>query len=387
MIRRSVRSLRYVPFPAAIHKIRFGRVVPLVDHHVWKAKHFKWKTSMGKNRLSDYSRSLRYRSVLLIFFAMTLVIAFCVSLSVGAAMVPLGETVRILCGLESNPRWVQIVLNIRLPQALAAVLAGAGLSIAGATMQNVLRNPLCSPLTLGISNAAAFGAALALMLGAEQGGLLSRSIITLGAFGGAMLATGVILGLSRFHGSRSETIILVGVALSSLFAAGQMFMQYLADEVRLVAIVYWTFGDTGRATWNSLVLIGCCVAVVSGYFLFQSWNYNASAFGEETAQGLGVPVRRLRTTTMLLASFLTAVIVSQIGIIGFVGLVVPHLARLMIGADNRFLLPFMLLLGGLLLLVADTAARLVLHGRELPVSILTAFIGVPVFLLLLLSKK
>ncbi|MCL2305163.1 MAG: iron ABC transporter permease [Planctomycetaceae bacterium] len=350
---------------------------------------------MGKNRPSDYSRSLRCRSALLILVAVLLVLAFCLSLSVGAAMVPLGETVRILCGFKSNPRWPQIILNIRLPQALAAVLAGAGLSIAGATMQNVLRNPLCSPLTLGISNAAAFGAALTLMLGGGQlvavnpafGELLSRSTIALGAFGGAILATVMILGLSRFHGSRSETIILVGVALSSLFSAGQMFMQYLADEARLAAIVYWTFGDTARASWNSLGLMGCCVVMVSVFFLSQSWNYNASAFGEETAQGLGVPVRRLRTTTMLLASFLTAVIVSQVGIIGFVGLVVPHLARLMIGADNRFLLPFTLLLGGLLLLVADTAARLVLPPRGLPVSILTALIGVPVFLLLLCSKR
>jgi len=356
---------------------------------------------MGKNRRSDYSRSLRSRCALLILLAGLLVIAFCVSLSVGVAQVPLRETVRILCGFESEMRWTRMILNNRLPQALAAILAGAGLSIAGATMQNVLRNPLCSPLTLGISNASAFGAALALMYGGALIGAINKtvfgtlfsqntiaqSIVILGAFGGAILATMIILGLSRFHGSRSETIILVGVALSSLFSAGQMFMQYLADEVRLAAIVYWTFGDTGRASWNSLALIGCSVAVVSGYFLFQSWNYNASAFGEETAQGLGVPVRRLRTTTMFLASFLTAVIVSQMGIIGFVGLVVPHLARLLIGADNRFLLPLTLLLGGLLLLVADTAARLMLSPRVLPVSILTAFIGVPVFLALLLRKK
>ena len=350
---------------------------------------------MGGNRKSDYARSLSQRSTLLVVVTVLLPVVLCIALSLGVAPVPFRETVRILCGFPSDPRWTQIILNIRLPQALAAILAGAGLSIAGATMQNVLRNPLCSPLTLGISNAAAFGAAFALMLNIGQllamdnpfGVMLSRSAVTLGAFGGAMLATMIILGLSRFHGSRSETIILVGVALMSLFSAGQMFMQYIADESRLAAIVHWTFGDTLRANWNSLALMGVCVTATSGYFLVQSWNYNASAFGEETAQGLGVPVRRLRTTTMFLASFLTAVIVSQIGIIGFVGLVVPHLARLMIGADNRFHLPFTLLFGGLLLLVADTAARLILAPRALPVSILTAFIGVPIFLSLLLSRK
>ncbi len=344
----------------------------------------------------NYSRSVRFRIALLIIAVVLLPVVLCVSLSVGAATVPLWETIRILCGFDSEPRLQRIILDIRLPQSLAAILAGGGLAISGAVMQNVLRNPLSSPLTLGISNAAAFGAAVVLLLGGGQvvsmdntisGFTLSRSMIALGAFGGSLLATGAILALSRFHGARSETIILVGVALNSLFTAGLMFLQYLADEAQLAAIVYWTFGDTTRAKWNSLGLMLGCVVPISLYFFRQSWNYNALIIGEETAMGLGVPVRRLRTTTMLLASLLTAVLVSQLGIIGFVGLVVPHLSRLMIGTDNRFLLPLTMLSGGLLLLVADTAARLILAPRILPVSILTAFIGVPVFLALLLGRR
>ena len=343
---------------------------------------------------------MTFRIAILVFTAILLPIVLCVSVSVGAASVPIRDTISILCGGDAEPRLVRIIMNIRLPQALTAIVAGAGLAISGATMQGVLRNPLCSPFTLGISSAAAFGAALALILGGGSvttqdntlAGLgfsigLARSGIALGAFVCAMLTTVVVLLLSRMRGTRSETIILIGVALGSLFSAGLMFLQYMVDDTRLAAIVYWTFGDTARATWTGLTLMSLGVLPISGYFLFQSWNYNALIFGEETALGLGVPVRRLRILTMLFSSLLTSVLVSLLGIIGFVGLVVPHLARLLVGSDYRFLLPFSLLFGGLLLLLADTAARLILAPRILPVSILTAFIGVPVFLSLLLGKR
>ena len=348
----------------------------------------------------EYSRSVTFRITILVVAAVLLPIVLCLSISVGAASVSFRDTVAILCGFEAEPRLVQIIMNIRLPQALAAIIAGAGLAISGATMQAVLRNPLASPFTLGISNAAAFGAALALVLGAgtmmaqdhtlEGFGIsicLARSSVALGAFVFAMLATCIILLLSRLRGTRSETIILVGVALGSLFSAGLMFLQYMVDEARLASIVYWTFGDTARATWTGLVVMTLGIVPITVYFLSKSWSYNAIAFGEETAMGLGVPVRRLRILTMILASLLTAILVSLLGIIGFVGLVVPHLARLAIGSDYRFLLPCALLFGALLLLLADTAARLIIAPRILPVSILMAFIGVPVFLALLLGKR
>ena len=348
----------------------------------------------------DYSRSVAYRMAILGVTAILLPVALCVSIAVGAASVPIRDTISILCGFDADPRLVKIIMNIRLPQSLTAIVAGAGLAISGATMQGVLRNPLCSPFTLGISSAAAFGAALALTFGGGSvttqdntlAGLgfsigFARGGIALGAFLCAALATAIVLLLSRLRGTRSETIILIGVALGSLFSAGLMFLQYMVDDTRLAAIVYWTFGDTARATWTGLTLITLGVVPVSVYFLYQSWNYNALIFGEETALGLGVPVGRLRILTMLFASLLTAILVSLLGIIGFVGLVVPHLARSLVGSDYRFLLPFSLLFGGLLLLLADTAARLILAPRILPVSILTAFIGVPVFLSLLLGKR
>ena len=353
-----------------------------------------------KTSSQEYARSVTFRITLLVIIAILLPVMLCVSIAVGAASVPIRDTIFILCGFDADPRLVRIIMNIRLPQSLTAIVAGAGLAISGATMQGVLRNPLCSPFTLGISNAAAFGAALALIfvggsvttqdntlagLGLSVG--LARSGVALGAFAFAMLATCLVLLLSRLQGTKSETIILIGVALGSLFSAALMFLQYMVDDTRLAAIVYWTFGDTARATWTGLAIMTGGVIPISGFFLCQSWNYNALVFGEETALGLGVPVRRLRILTMLLSSLLTAILVSLLGIIGFVGLVVPHLARLVVGSDYRFLLPFSLLFGGLLLLLADTAARLILAPRILPVSILTAFIGVPVFLSLLLGKR
>ena len=329
----------------------------------------------------EYSKSVTFRITILIVAALLLPVVLCFSISVGAATVPVRNTLAILGGFESEPRLVQIIMNIRLPQALTAIIAGAGLAISGATMQAVFRNPLASPFTLGISHAAAFGAALALVLGA------GAMMTPLGAFVFAMLATCMILLLSRLRGTQSETIILIGVALGSLFSAGLMFLQYMVDDTRLAAIVHWTFGDTARATWSGLFLMIFGVVPISAFFLCQSWNYNAMIFGEETALGLGVPVRRLRILTMILASLQTAILVSLLGIIGFVGLVVPHLARLAIGSDYRFLLPCSLVFGALLLLLADTTARLILAPRILPVSILMAFIGVPVFLALLLGKR
>jgi iron complex transport system permease protein len=336
-----------------------------------------------------------YKILLFFVVLLFLPVLFCVSLSVGSASVPICDVLLVLFGGEVEERFVRIIFNIRLPQSLCALLAGAGLSIAGATMQGVLRNPLCSPFTLGISSAAAFGAALTLLvcggkIVAQDNTIinigLSQSVIAGGAFLLSVITCVIILLLNRFCGSRAETIILLGVAFSSLFSAGLMFLQYVADESRLAAIVYWTFGDTARATWKTIAIMTICTIPTSIYFVSQSWNYNSLSFGEETARSLGVPVRRVQVVTMIFSAFLTAVLVSLLGIIGFVGLVVPHLSRLIVGSDYRFLLPFSLVFGGLLLLFADTAARVMLTPRVLPVSILTAFIGAPVFISLLLGK-
>ena len=344
----------------------------------------------------EYSRYIGGKIVFLIFALVVLVLLALFSISMGAANIPVIEVVRALAGISESKRVGIIVWNIRLPQVLSAIVAGAGLSVAGAVMQSILRNPLGSPFTLGISHAAAFGAAFAVMIlgtgtmaSTNVGAVtISNPYVTTGmAFLFSMLASFFIIAIARMRGASPETMILAGVALGSLFTAGTMFLQFFADDMQLAAMVFWTFGDVARASWKELSVLAAVTLVASLYFILNAWNYNAVDAGDETAKGLGVRVERVRLLGMLTASLVTAVIVSFLGIIGFVGLVCPHIVRHLIGGDNRFLLPATAVTGAVLLLVSDTAARLMLSPHLLPVSILTAFMGAPVFILLIVKGR
>lgn len=342
----------------------------------------------------EYRRYIKRKIVLIILASVALACLLVVSVSIGAADVPISEVVKSLLGGQVPERFARIVWNIRLPQALAAVVAGAGLAVAGTAMQSVLRNPLGSPFTLGISHAAAFGAALSVMLLA--GGVMTSSqtgavtvtnqyLTTASAFGFSLVAVAVIMIVARLRGATPEVMVLTGVAMGSLFTAGTMFLQYFADDVQLSAMVFWTFGDTARVSWTELGVLALVTLPAAVYFMANSWNYNAIDAGDETARGLGVHVGRVRLAGMMIASLVTAALIAFLGIIGFVGLVVPHMVRRLVGGDHRFLLPASLVLGGVLLLAADTAARLMLAPHVLPVSVLTAFLGAPVFLVLIVK--
>jgi len=348
----------------------------------------------------QYRAYLGYKRVVLLGAIVALGFMLVTAISVGAAGIGLGDVARSilapLTDLSVARRTELIVWNIRLPQALASMVAGAGLAVGGAVMQSILRNPLGSPFTLGISHAAAFGAALSVMV--LGGGIMGSSnadavsitnpyLTTAVAFLFSLAAAGVIVGVSRLRGSSPEIMILTGVALGALFTAGTMFLQFFADDVQLAAMVFWTFGDTARASWSELGIISLVTVVTSIYFIANSWNYNAIDAGDETARGLGVRVERVRMVGMLLASMLTALVIAFLGIIGFVGLVVPHMVRRVIGSDHRFLIPASIVCGGLLLLISDTAARLVLSPHVLPVSVLTAFMGAPVFIYLIIRGQ
>ncbi len=348
----------------------------------------------------EYRQHLRWKRLVLAFSIVLLPISFCIAISFGVIRIPIGDVfTAMFSGVWTDSTventGVRVILYSRLPQAVLAVLAGAGLSITGMAMQAVLRNPLSSPFTLGISSAAAFGAACVVVFGGGTIALLDRVIsmtgfpygmIAIGAFVSALLATGLILLLAGHKHIRTETIILTGVALNAFYGAGMMLLQYIAEEQQLAAIVYWTFGDTQRGTWSVIQVLVILVPLAAIWFCFQGWNYNALSLGEETARGLGVSVRRVRGLTMLIGSLLTSVLVASLGVIGFIGLVVPHLSRLLIGSDHRYALPLSFFLGGILLLISDTAARLVVLPRVMPVSILTALIGAPIFLFMLLRK-
>ena len=329
--------------------------------------------------------------LLLLFFMLVY------SISVGAVEIPFYKVIQTLLGQEpvtkSDENIWRIVWNIRLPQALAAIVAGAGLSVAGVVMQSILRNPIASPFTLGVSNAGAFGAAVSVVVlgtGKVQSTVADAIIInnpymtTMVAFLFCLLATGVILLISKIRGTSPEVMVLAGVALSSLFTAGTMFLQYFADDTQLAAVVFWTFGDVGRVNWLELEIMTGVVLLAILFFIVNSWNYNAIDAGDETAKGLGVNVERIRLTSMVISALVSAVIVAFLGVIGFIGLICPHMVRRVIGDDQKYLIPGSTLFGGILLLVSDTAARLIISPYVLPVSVLTAFMGAPAFIYLLL---
>lgn len=286
-----------------------------------------------------------------------------------------------------------VIWQIRLPRIIAAITAGAGLSVAGCVMQNNLRNPLASPSTLGISNAAAFGANLGIIVfgaGSIQSSLADAVIInnpyivTISAFLCSIAAAFIILFLGKIKGFMPESIILAGVAISSLFTAGTTLIQYFAQDVQIAAAVFWTFGDLGRVLWKEVYILLIVVGISIIYFMYRRWDYNALDCGEESAKGLGVNVERVRFGGMLVSSIITSVAVSFLGIIGFIGLISPQMVRRIIGGDHRFLIPISALMGSLLLLVSDTLARTIIAPVTLPVGAITSFFGAPLFLYLLL---
>lgn len=296
-------------------------------------------------------------------------------------------------GVEMNR---QIIVNIRLPRILATIVTGIILSVSGAIMQILLRNPLASPYTLGISNAAAFGASFGIVcLGAGTGIVRSSDlfmitnpyIVTISAFLGSLLGLGIILLIIKVRQASVEIIILSGVIINSLFGAGIAVMQYIANNVQLASIVFWNFGDLGRSNWDNLFFLVVVLIPALIYFHYKRWDYKVLGSGDDYAQSMGVRPQRLRIVGLVVTSLITAVAVSFFGVIAFVGLVVPHIVRKIIGDNEEFLITGSAVFGGMFLLLCDTVARTVISPVILPVGILTSFLGVPLFLFLLTRKR
>lgn len=330
----------------------------------------------------------RRRVGFLVVAGVLLALATVAALAIGSVSVPLPDLFAAALGGGSDLHR-SIVWQNRLPRALGAIAAGGGLAVAGAAMQTVLRNPLGAPYTLGISQAAAFGAALSVLLTGvgTSGGPLATSLTPVAAFLAGMFSTGMILALVTYRRATPETMILTGVALGSLFQAGLTLLQYFASDTEVAAIVYWTFGDIGRVGWPRVAVMLVVVSAATGYFLRHGWDYDALDAGTATAKSLGVNVESVRVRGMAVASFVTALIISFVGVIGFVGLVAPHVVRLVIGGTERYLLPASVVVGATLLVVADTVARTVLSPIVLPVGVLTSLLGAPLFLYLVTEGR
>ncbi|MGH8931890.1 MAG: FecCD family ABC transporter permease [Egibacteraceae bacterium] len=311
----------------------------------------------------------------------------------GPVSVPLSESWRtvwhhVFPGSVAAPRdplFDQIVWQFRLPRALLGTVIGAGLGVVGCALQAAVRNPLADPYLLGISSGASFGAVLVLVLGSEAAAGLSLSVA---AFVGALTATALVYVLAKRRGRITPfRLILAGVALAYLFQAMYSYLLIKANPYATQGVLFWLLGSLGSATWSDLGLPAAAVLAGSAYLLLQARSLNSVLAGEETAVSLGLNINRFRVRILVVTSLLVGVMVAVSGAIAFVGLIIPHLCRLVVGSDHRRLLPTAALTGAAFLVFVDLAARTIDQPAELPLSVVTAVFGVPFFIWLLRSRE
>lgn len=321
-----------------------------------------------------------------------LLVSLCVAVSVGAVKVPMSTVWGILLNKISpdliEPSWSKgreaIVWEIRFPRALLAMMVGAGLAMVGASLQAVTRNPLADPHLLGISSGGAFGAILALL---HTGLFLGLLTVPLFAFLGALGATAIVLGVSRFADATSaDRLVLAGVAVSFIIMAGANVLIFLGDPRATHTVVFWMLGGLGLAQWSQLIYPLVILIACGAWLLTRSSDLNAMTVGDETASTLGIPVARFRLSVFVIGALVTGVMVAFSGIIGFVGLMVPHVARMLVGGNNHRVLLSSALIGAIFLLWADITARTIMAPEDMPIGIVTGLVG-GVFFVWLLSRK
>ncbi len=284
----------------------------------------------------------------------------------------------------------RIFMEIRLPRALLCLFVGAALAVGGTLMQALFRNPIVEPGLVGTSSGAAFGAALYFVLGATFKLNAGEWTLPLAACAGAILSTALVFMLSKSHQTGKSSIIallLTGIAINALFMSGVGFLSYIARDPQARSITFWGLGTLSGANWHSVVIVGSFTIFCTLIALRYAKHLNSLMLGENEAEYLGVNVKRLKTVVLLINVVMIAAATAFVGVIGFVGLIVPHLMRISNGSDNRLLIRNSALLGGILLSLADLAARMIFRPAELPIGIVTSLIGVPVFIFLLRKKN
>lgn len=328
-----------------------------------------------------YKAGNRAKTILMFSLILLACVVAATGLAVGAS--DIGPWQAFAALFKDSGRVHDIVWMLRLPRVVLAALVGFGLGLAGAVFQAILRNPLASPFTLGIGSGAGFGAVSMIIF---FGGFETYRVAG-GAFVFALLSALLILGIARMKNASSETMILAGIAQMFLFSSLTSLLQYMGTMEQVHEIVFWFFGSLSKAGWPEIGLAAVMILVPFPILLYRSWDFNLLAAGDESAKALGVNVERLRIAAVLAASLMTAGCICFTGVISFVGLVAPHITRMLIGGDYRFLLPISGLLGAVLLLAADILGRTVWSPQVLPIGIVTSIIGVPFFFYLLLKKS
>lgn len=337
---------------------------------------------------AEYRRRNARRLQLVLFGLLALTLALALDVSIGPGNLPLADVLRTLLDPQSaTPRLSVIVWDLRLPIALMALAVGAMLGLSGAGMQTILSNPLADPFTLGVSAAATVGASVAIVFGWSVVPGAGPFIVTANAFVFALAASLVLFFMTKLRGVSAETMILVGIALLFTCNAVTALLQYRSNEVQLTQIVFWSLGSLARATWTKVGVAALLIALALPFFLMRGWALTALRLGDERAESLGIRVDRLRLEILIATSLLAAVSVSFVGGIGFIGLVGPHIARLLVGEDQRFFLPVATLASATLLSLASSLSKAITPGVIYPIGIITALIGVPFFFSLVMSIR
>lgn len=338
--------------------------------------------------LKEYKKSVFWRYCLLVFLASATFLAFLFDLTVGASNLSIGTLVQGLLDPSSVPRTISVIIwEVRLPYSVLALLVGSTLSLSGTEMQTILNNQLASPFTLGLSAAASFGAALAIVLNLALPGVPENWIISGNAFLFSFGSVLLLQTMARFKSGNVENIVLLGIAFVFTFNALVALLQFVSTQEALQQFIFWSMGSLGRASWDKIQLIAVILLLILPFSMRACWKMNALLLGDERAKSFGVNVKRLRFVSLLRISILSGISVAFVGTIGFIGLVGPHIARLIIGEDHRFLIPASILCGAFVMAVASIASKMIIPGVIIPLGIVTSLIGIPIFLTLILGKR
>lgn len=337
--------------------------------------------------LASYHRQNRRRAALVVLLAILTFCALLLDLVTGPSGLPIDQTLKALFGGDVSRGTSVIIWDVRLPVALTALLVGAALALAGAEMQTVLENPLAEPFTLGVSAAAALGAAVAIVLGLTIPFLPAVWGISANAFIFALAALAILQVMGRLRGGGPEILILFGIALNFTAGAFLSLLQFVASADALQQLVFWTMGSLSASSWAGIGVLAIILLSTLPFCLRAAWQLTALRLGEEQARSFGVDVAGLRRWALLRVSLLAATAVSMVGVIGFVGLAGPHIARMLVGEDHRYFLPASLLTGALVMSLASVASKLVVPGVLLPVGLVTSLIGLPIFFSLIMRGK
>ena len=336
----------------------------------------------------DYKLSSKNKIIKIALFSILTLFMFILDISTGPLPIDFYDVIKLMLGMDlSNPKYAMIITDVRLPSALMAILVGIFLSLSGAQMQTILNNPMADPFILGISSGASLGAGLAIVLGFSAFGVAGQYMIVGNAFLFAIGASCIVYLISKMRSVTSETMILAGIAIMFGCSAILSILQLLATERALKMLTFWNMGSLTGANWFVIKLFIISLIIVLPFFIKNVWTLTILRLGDENAKSLGVSVESLRIRVLFIVSLLSAVAVSFVGTIGFIGLVAPHIARLMVGEEQRFFIPLTAVMGAFILMCTSYLSKIIIPGMILPIGVITSVVGLPFFMFMILKNK